>query len=447
MARENNPRKKDILQLVVADKHGKIYAIDYLQATGMKSGTFFKLAKKDLIELPFGSELFIMPQRLAVGYDYKSKGFVAIDRNPYSKKEEPCFAVSAFISPGYTITYNASYIESSNAKILPLFSYSAVCFYRDKFYVSAIRVDRSTRQDLRFMSIPRIKTGINKVRKLFSKNRLFTHLERCALCYNCPAAKNLFLKRHEAPLPTSPSCNSRCIGCISHQPDKRCAVTQPRIKFIPSSEEISQVALFHIGNVKDAVVSFGQGCEGEPLLAGEAIEEAIKQIRIETARGVINLNTNASKPEVVKRLFAAGLSSIRVSINSAQEKYYNRYYKPQGYKFSDVLKSIKIAKDAGGFVSLNYLVMPGFTDSEDEVREFKRLLRKCKLDMVQLRNLNIDPLYYFRELKISPDVAVLCGIKELISDLKKEFPSLMLGYFNPSRGRVSRFKRLTLYTI
>ena len=447
MARENNPRKKDILQLVVADKHGKIYAIDYLQATGMKSGTFFKLAKKDLIELPFGSELFIMPQRLAVGYDYKSKGFVAIDRNPYSKKEEPCFAVSAFISPGYTITYNASYIESSNAKILPLFSYSAVCLYRDKFYVSAIRVDRSTRQDLRFMSIPRIKTGINKVRKLFSKNRLFTHLERCALCYNCPAAKNLFLKRHEAPLPTSPSCNSRCIGCISHQPDKRCAVTQPRIKFIPSSEEISQVALFHIGNVKDAVVSFGQGCEGEPLLAGEAIEEAIKQIRIETARGVINLNTNASKPEVVKRLFAAGLSSIRVSINSAQEKYYNRYYKPQRYKFSDVLKSIKIAKDAGGFVSLNYLVMPGFTDSEDEVREFKRLLRKCKLDMVQLRNLNIDPLYYFRELKISPDVAVLCGIKELISDLKKEFPSLMLGYFNPSRGRVSRFKRLTLYTI
>jgi len=447
MAIEDNQRKKDMLQLVVADKCGKIYAIDYLQATGMKAGTFFKLVKKDLIELPFGSELFIMPQRLAIGYDYQSKGFVAIDRNPYSKKEEPCFAVSAFISPGYTITYNASYIESSNAKILPLFSYSAVCFYRDKFYVSAIRVDRSTRQDLRFMSIPRIKTGINKVRKLFSKNRLFTHLERCALCYNCPAAKNLFLKRHEAPLPTSPSCNSRCIGCISHQPDKRCAVTQPRIKFIPSSEEISQVALFHIGNVKDAVVSFGQGCEGEPLLAGEAIEEAIKQIRIETARGVINLNTNASKPEVVKRLFVAGLSSIRVSINSAQEKYYNRYYKPQGYKFSDVLKSIKIAKDAGGFVSLNYLVMPGFTDSEDEVREFKRLLRKCKLDMVQLRNLNIDPLYYFRELKISPDVAVLCGIKELISDLKKEFPSLMLGYFNPSRGRVSRFKRLTLYTI
>ena len=98
-------------------------------------------------------------------------------------------------------------------------------------------------------------------------------------------------------------------------------------------------------------------------MAGEAIEEAIKIIRQKTEKGVINLNTNASKPEVVKRLFKAGLNSIRVSINSAQEKYYSRYYKPQGYKFNDVLKSIKIAKGAGGFVSLNYLVIPGFTDS------------------------------------------------------------------------------------
>ncbi len=440
MVSPNNPCKKEILQLVVADKHGKIYAVDHLHATGMKSGTFFKLAKKDLIELPFGSELFIMPQRSAVGYDDQSKGFVAIDRNPYSKKKEPCFAVSAFISPGYTIIYNSSYIENPASKILPLFSYSAVCFYRDKFYVSAIRVDRSTRQDLRCMSISGIKTGISKVRKLFPKNRLFTHLERCALCYNCPAAKNLFLKRHEAPLPTSPSCNSRCIGCISYQPDKRCPVTQPRIKFVPSAEEISQVALFHIGNVRDAVVSFGQGCEGEPLLAGEAIEEAIKIIRQKTEKGIINLNTNASKPEVVKRLFKAGLSSIRVSINSAQEKYYSRYYKPQGYKFSDVLKSIKTAKLAGGFVSLNYLVIPGFTDSEDEVKEFKLLLRKYKVDMVQLRNLNIDPMYYFKELKVSSDPDKLYGMRETITTLKKQFPRIMLGYFNPSRSRISRFK-------
>jgi len=69
------------------------------------------------------------------------------------------------------------------------------------------------------------------------------------------------------------------------------------------------VALFHIGNVKDAVVSFGQGCEGEPLLSGEAIEGAIRIVRQKTSRGVINLNTNASKPDTIKRLFQHKASS------------------------------------------------------------------------------------------------------------------------------------------
>ncbi len=443
MAKKFNPPKKDILEQVVADKKGNIYTIPYLQATGMKGGLFFKLSKKDIIELPHSSELFIMPQRLAVSYSHEAGGLVAVAKNPFSEKEEPCFAVSAFISPGYTITYNASYVETPDSKILPLFSYAAVCFYRNKFYVSAIRVDRELRQDLRFMDIKKVKKGIQPTRRLFPKNRLFTHLEKCALCYNCPAAKNLFLKRYEGPLPTSPTCNSRCIGCISYQPDKKCPITQPRIKFVPTPKEIAQVALFHIGNVKDPVVSFGQGCEGEPLLSGSVIEDAIKIIRAKTGKGIININTNASRPEIVKRLLKAGLNSIRVSINSAQEKYYSRYYRPKGYRFSDVLRSIKIAKDMGGFVSLNYLVLPGFTDSEEEFICFSKFLRAHKVDMVQLRNLNIDPMYYFKEIEFSPDIDKLYGIREVVSALKKQFPRLMLGYFNPSRSRITRFKHAT----
>ncbi len=424
--------KKEALQLLVADKKGKIYSIPYLQPTGMKAGAFFRLLKKDLIELPFGSELFVMPDRPAVGYSAQSKSFTVVENNPFSDKKEPCFAVSAFISPGYTITYNASYIENPKVKLLPLFSYSAVCLYKDKFYVTAVKVDKSPRQDLRLMPLSGIKRGIKDTGKLFPENRLFKHLERCALCYKCPAAKNLFLKRQEAPLPASPSCNSRCIGCISYQPDNRCSITQPRIDFVPSPEEISEAALFHMANVKNPVVSFGQGCEGEPLLSGSVIEKAIRIIRKSTSKGVINLNTNASKPKVIEKLFKAGLDSIRVSINSAREEYYSRYYKPRGYTFNDVLKSIETAKKMKRFVSLNYLVIPGFTDSEEEFAQFKRLLRLYKVDMVQLRNLNIDPFYYFRELKLIPCPEKLIGMKQVIADLRKEFPRLKLGYFNPS---------------
>jgi len=432
--------KKDNPQIIVANKKGEIYPVPEMIACGMKAGLFFKLSAKDLIELPSGSELFAMPDRKAIGYDADSKTFIRIDKDPYSKNNKECFAVSAFVSPGYAITYNSCYTEKKGARLLPLFSYAAVCLYKDKFYVAAVRVDKELRQDLRFMNISKIKAGIRKTRMLFPQNRLFRHLEKCALCYSCPAAKNLFLSRYEAPLPTSPYCNSRCIGCISYQPDKRCSITQPRIKFIPKPEEIAEVALFHIDNVKDPVVSFGQGCEGEPLLAGDAIEKAIKIIRKKTKKGIINLNTNASRPYLIKRLFSAGLNSIRVSLNSAQKDYYDRYYKPKGYGFSDVIGSIKEAKTAGGFVSVNYLSIPGFTDSRQEFSAFNNLIRTANVDMIQLRNLNIDPAYYFESIRFSPERDELLGMREAIKMLKVNFPHLMLGYFNPSRQRIKAYQ-------
>ena len=41
------------------------------------------------------------------------------------------------------------------------------------------------------------------------------------------------------------------------------------------------------------MVSFGQGCEGEPSLAFEVIAAAIAEMRRQTRRGLININTSA----------------------------------------------------------------------------------------------------------------------------------------------------------
>jgi MoaA/NifB/PqqE/SkfB family radical SAM enzyme len=288
------------------------------------------------------------------------------------------------------------------------------------------------------MDMRAVRKNVKEFRKIFPKNRLVRHLERCALCYGCPAAKNFFLKRYECPLPTSPACNARCIGCISYQPKKGCSVTQPRITFVPTAEEVAEVALFHIRNVKDPVVSFGQGCEGEPLMVPDVLEKSVKLIRRSTDKGVINLNTNASKPDVIKRLFDAGMDSIRASVSSVREKYYNTYYVPRGYSFRDVVTSIKYAKKAGGFVSINYLVMPGFTDSRGEKEALFRFLGRTKVDMIQWRNLNYDPAAYFKKLKISVKRKDMIGIGALIKETEREFPRLMKGYFNPSRGRIKR---------
>lgn len=400
-----------------------------LQPAGMKAGRFFRLTPDDLIKLPPESEIFSLPHRIAVSYDPIDLRFVENKNN---------IAVAAFLPPGYTVTYNSAYKEKGKPKILPLFSYAACAFHKGEFYVAALRVDRSLCHDSRFMNIKSVEKNAAGLKKLFPKNRLIAHLERCALCYNCPNAKNFFLKKYEAPLPTSPSCNARCAGCISYQPEKLCTVSQPRIRFIPKPEEIAEIALLHIADVKKSIVSFGQGCEGEPLLSARIIEKAIRLIRKKTAKGIINMNTNASMPDSIARLFDAGLDSVRVSLNSVREDYYSKYYKPKGYHFNDVLRSIDTAKKRKKFVSINYLTMPGFTDSKDEFAALRKFIAKNEIDMIQWRNLNYDPVHYFDVIEVSIDASEMLGIKEIIASLKKEFPYLKMGYFNKYEGVVNR---------
>lgn len=425
-------------KLLIADKKGKIFDVPYLEAAGMKAGKSFRLEEKDLVKLPLESELFMLPDRKPVGYSPERGGFIQLENSPLTKKREKVFPAAAFLSPGYTATYSSLYTEKGKKKTLPLFSYGAAAFYKGGLYAACIRVDRERRQELKLMDLSTIQKNVKAFKKLFPGNRLVKHLQRCALSYSCPAAKNFFLKRYEAPLPTSPMCNAKCLGCISYQPKRSCPVTQPRIEFIPTPEEVAEIALFHIKEVKDPVVSFGQGCEGEPLLAAEVIEEAVKLIRKKTSKGIININTNASRPDHVRRLFERGMDSMRVSINSFQEKHYAAYYLPSGYGFKDVLRSIKSAKKQGGFISINYLVMPGFTDWRKEVNAFEAFLKKEEVDMIQWRNLNYDPREYFRKLKLDIKETEMIGISQLVRMIKKKYPSLMHGYFNPSRGRMKR---------
>ena len=181
--------------LLIADKKGRIYDVPYLEATGMKDGEYFRLRPSDLIELHPDSELFMLPDRSPVGYDPSLKGHAVLKYDPFVKKKEPCYAVAAFLAPGYTGTFSVSYRQEKK-NMLPLFSYTAAAFYKGRFYAAAVRVDRERRQELSGMNIQLVRKNVKVFKKLFPKNRLVKHLENCALCYGCPAAKNFFLKRY-----------------------------------------------------------------------------------------------------------------------------------------------------------------------------------------------------------------------------------------------------------
>jgi len=380
-----------------------------------------------LIPLPEGSTLYTLPGRFPIGFDEKA-GKKIVLKNYLG---EPVQAVAAFVAPAYTQLMRPAFEKTAEAPLLPLFCYTAVGWKDDKFWVPAVRIDECKRQDANQFSERNIKTGAKGLLKRFPKNRLVKHLmETCCLKYRCPAARNFALGRWEMPLPTSRACNSKCLGCISFQSTKKICSPQERINFAPSPEEIAEIVIPHFETAEQPVASFGQGCEGEPLTEWEIIEEAIKIIRYETKRGIINLNTNASYPERIGRLAEAGLDSIRVSMNSAREEYYEKYFMPADYKFADVVESIKIARGKNKFVSLNYFVFPGFTDQQDEWNALENLLESPGVDMIQWRNLNIDPDWYIEEMGID-FTAGRIGIKKVIDNVREIFPEVRFGYFNP----------------
>ncbi|MCK5696245.1 MAG: radical SAM protein [Desulfobacula sp.] len=396
----------------------------------MSGNTPVVLKKEQTVPMPHGSELMMLPQRRPVVYNIAKNQFEIIEDNPFDPGEK-IFPVAVFNSPGYVNRHFCAYDDENIKNLLPLFSYGAVGFGKKNFRSAAILVDKEPRQDLRQMPHNGIVKGVKQMQEKYPDNRLIRHLETCALQYGCPAGKNFFLKRYEAPLPTSTVCNANCLGCISLQIQNNLCACQERISFTPSPEEIAQVSLEHISHVKKAVVSFGQGCEGDPLTAFKAIEPAIRLIRKKTDKGTINLNTNASLPHHVEKLCRAGLDSMRVSLNSVRENCYQAYFRPSSYQFSDVLKSIQKAKQQGKFVSINYLNCPGFTDSKKEFTALKEFIGIYKIDMIQWRNLNFDPKKYCELMLKIEDYGRPLGMETIIKQLSKYFPKLVHGYFNP----------------
>ncbi len=422
----------NLLNALVARENGEILELEGYAAAGMAGTSIIPLTVQTTRILPHGSELMMLPGRIPILYNQDTRRIEAVARHPRDRSMR-LFPVAAFNSPGYVITRICAHDREPGVSNLPLFSYGAAGWSEGKFRSAVLWIDQEPRQDLRFMKPEKVMAGIRRLRKIMPKNRLRLHLETCATTYGCPAGKNFFLGRYEAPLPTSRVCNARCLGCLSLQQDSGIPNSQNRISFTPSSEDIAEVALFHIGRVPSAVVSFGQGCEGDPLFAAEVILPAIRIIRSRTSEGTINMNTNASRPDILKTLIDAGLDSIRVSMNSFREDRYLAYFRPAGYHFSDVLNSISLALEHRLHVAVNYLNMPGFTDTPPELDSLCRFLHRFPIHQIQWRNLNFDPIAYLALMNADDSSENPIGIDAVIRHLLREFPSLRHGYFNPPK--------------
>lgn len=422
------------IYMLVATADGEVFEHPELLMAGMSGMTVCRPSIDELIPLPEGSRLFTVPNTPPIGFDAQSGRFVTSTHLPRSWGGDKVEAVSAFMAPAFTRTLLPAASYRKKRDILPLWAYTAVgwCVEEERFYVAAQQVDRNVQWQPDRFDDREVAPGVDRYLAQYPDNRLLQQLSRCALDYHCFAAKNLFLGRWEAPLPTSPVCNSRCLGCLSYQAEENecCPSSQERLTFVPTVQELCEAAIPHLEQAENAIVSFGQGCEGDPILQADTICQAVTQMRKKTSRGTINFNSNSSLPDKVELLAKSGLDSIRVSLNSLREPFYNAYYRPRGYQFTDVLESLKRAKDQGLFVMLNYLVFPGITDQQDEIDALVNVIDGGQVDLIQMRNLCLDPVMYCHAM---PNGENAIGMKNMLDQVKRRVPKIQYGYFNRTK--------------
>jgi pyruvate-formate lyase-activating enzyme len=379
------------------------------------------LESSDLIPLPAGAMLSMMPDRLAVGEKLTGERQVIAEARRW--------AVAALLPIGYTRTFLPAYEKVPGTEPLPFFGYSAVAGMNGNLYVAAIQTDDPHKWHPRAYNKHRLQRLVREKQAALPNNRIVAQHAHCALDYSCPTASNLFFGRWEMAIAVSPGCNARCIGCISKQEEEDLISPQDRLTFIPSVQEILEVAIPHLEQAEDAIVSFGQGCEGEPLLQWQRIEQAIKAMRARTAKGVININTNASNPRWLQRLYDAGLDTIRASTISGHPEIYCAYYRPLGYSFEDVKESLERARDAGVYSSINLLCFPGMIDREREVEALLSFVKETGLRLIQLRNLNIDPEVLLPRMPSLESMGKALGMRTMIAIIKREVPEVEIGNF------------------
>jgi len=181
------------------------------------------------------------------------------------------------------------------------------------------------------------------------------------------------------------------------------------------------------------MVSFGQGCEGEPLTRGTALVETTRRIRAAHPEATIHVNTNGSKPRTLRRMIEAGCNSVRISAISFDDAIFRAYYRPIGYGLAEVLACGTAMAAAGGQVCLNLLTFPGLTDTAEELERTVEACRQMGVSQIQWRSLNVDHDWLAAE---PGDLPAGLGLVAALRRLRAELPGVEHGNFTRPASRV-----------
>ena len=191
--------------LVYCTSEGDILEEPRLQALSFGNRP---LDATELIPLPDGATLAMMPDRLAIGQKRSGERQVL----PQSRG----WAAAAFLPIGYTRTQLPAYEKTPGMEPLPFFGYSAVAGIHGRLYVAAIKTDDPRKWHPRAFNQRTLACLVSEKQGAYANNRIVAQHAHCALDYACPTASNLFFGRWEMAIAVSPGCNARLLkarGC------------------------------------------------------------------------------------------------------------------------------------------------------------------------------------------------------------------------------------------
>lgn len=420
-------------KLLLADPKGRVIEHPYLLAT-LRSDESILPAHGKPIALPKEAKLAHLPGRFPVGVHPETGALVLVRDFEIDGKKFTPHAVGAVMPPGYTRTYLPGEVKG-DGPILPQWAYTAAAWGKAGPVVWAEHTDKRKHWTPDRFSTPEMKILVKEHLARFPDNQVLKQLKTCALVYRCFTSQNVFYARDEGAIPASVMCNAACVGCISDQPEDGPPASHERMDHGPTPQEMADIGVYHLDHAPGrTMVSYGQGCEGEPLTRWKAIAESIVMIRQRTQRGSININTNASLTKGLAALYDAGLDSVRVSLNSAVKDLYEAYYKPNKYGWEDVENSIALSRERGAFIALNLLLFPGVTDRAGEVAALLELVKKYRINQIQTRPLAIDPIQYIEVARGKGAGGEPIGVSQMLKHLKKNAPWLVIGNFARGLG-------------
>ncbi|MDO4539820.1 MAG: radical SAM protein [Syntrophomonadaceae bacterium] len=412
-----------MFRCLYANAEGELLDHPGLTMLGRSGMDWVEPEAAEMIPLPQGASLVSIPGRAPAGVD--EGGCAALAADPFIPDREAT-AVAALLPQGFTRTLYPAYTSMDRAIALPLLGYAAIGLKNERIYVAAVQTDAHRQWHPRYFNTEGLPRRVDKLKRRMPDNGIVRQLAHCSLQYGCFTAQNIFYGRWEGGIPVSRSCNADCIGCISED-HPEVAAPQQRLKTAPTADEVAELGLWHLQNARDPIISFGQGCEGEPALQAPLLAAAIRRIRERCDRGTINMNTNAGYTKGIKALCDAGIDSLRISMFSAREQYYDYYHRPRDYGLNDVKHSLDYARRRGIKLALNLLLFPGFQDRPAETAALIKLMRDHDIGMLQLRNLNIDPDRLFAG--IDNDEAAQ-GVTTFLCAVQEALPEVEIGNYS-----------------